>query len=398
MADISPAETAFAAVERARREVEAMRLILSRIESSASRNEQLVNALQQKINVASTSLSQAERIVVDTKEKLRAASLVSPKPRDSIDTSSDAKRALEILSQSFHLISPSTKRAHISPPHAPLLSSHIHHLISDTFASTDSAHSDVNVSYFVPKNAFPADKNSLILRIACRPVLKALIRIQSQKYDILSSLNVQMNKNTKTQSLELVDVVVDKYTTTDEELSLFQIPKTAVFRIVNERANSALRHFWMTEIEGIEALKKLVQWIALHRTMFRDVSFDDGRRLKFDAGVCAFLPPCVRSFDPEDSKPRHPRSCVPHRSSEVAPIPQSNTTVVANNARVENSLPTSQQQPVQASSHPLRPTTQTVPQGPTGSAQNRQPYNQVQQVQMHTSTKPATAPPTQAPS
>lgn len=88
--------------------------------------------------------------------------------------------------------------------------------------------------------------------------------------------------------------------------------KHAVFGVLTERANAAVRYFWARERSGADAFIALARWLALHRTMFSDTC--EGRRLAFDASRGIFLPPCVRSFDGTGG-PRFTRGSIPVRSN-----------------------------------------------------------------------------------
>eukprot|EP00171_Calliarthron_tuberculosum_P010859 IDg10859t1 len=88
--------------------------------------------------------------------------------------------------------------------------------------------------------------------------------------------------------------------------------KHAVFAVLTERANAAVRYFWARERSGADAFVALANWLALHRTVFSDAC--EGRRLAFDASRGIFLPPCVRSFDGTGG-PRFTRGSIPVRSS-----------------------------------------------------------------------------------
>lgn len=88
--------------------------------------------------------------------------------------------------------------------------------------------------------------------------------------------------------------------------------KHAVFGVLTERANAAVRYFWARESNGSDAFIALAKWLALHRTMFSDKC--DGRRLAFDASRGYFLPACVRSFDGVGGA-RFTRGSIPLRSN-----------------------------------------------------------------------------------
>lgn len=92
--------------------------------------------------------------------------------------------------------------------------------------------------------------------------------------------------------------------------------KHAVFGVLTERANAAVRYFWAREARAEDAFVELAKWLALHRTMFSDKC--DERRLAFDASRGYFLPACVRAFDGVGG-PRFTRGSIPVRGSSSAP-------------------------------------------------------------------------------
>lgn len=99
--------------------------------------------------------------------------------------------------------------------------------------------------------------------------------------------------------------------------------KYAVFAVLTERANAAVRYFWARERSGADAFVALARWLALHRTVFSDACED--RRLAFDASRGIFLPPCVRSFDGTGG-PRFTRGSIPVRSTSSSYARSANGT------------------------------------------------------------------------
>lgn len=113
---------------------------------------------------------------------------------------------------------------------------------------------------------------------------------------------------------------------TPEHIAVFGVDETgatrwsaskhAVFGVLTERANAAVRYFWAREARAEDALIALAKWLAMHKTMFADKCED--RRLAFDASRGYFLPACVRSFDGVGG-PRFTRGSIPVRGSSSAP-------------------------------------------------------------------------------
>lgn len=92
--------------------------------------------------------------------------------------------------------------------------------------------------------------------------------------------------------------------------------KHAVFNVLTERANAAVRYFQTREDSGANAFVALAEWLALHKTLFTDKCED--RRLAFDASRGIFLPACIRSFDGHGA-PRFTRGSIPVRANSAQP-------------------------------------------------------------------------------
>ncbi|CAN8064226.1 unnamed protein product [Agarophyton chilense] len=88
----------------------------------------------------------------------------------------------------------------------------------------------------------------------------------------------------------------------------------AVFNIMTERAQAAIRYFMAREDTGEEAFIELVLWLVKHNNIF-SAKCDD-RRLAFDASRGIFLPPCVHPFD-GSGPARFTRGTIPVRSASA---------------------------------------------------------------------------------
>lgn len=98
--------------------------------------------------------------------------------------------------------------------------------------------------------------------------------------------------------------------------SQWSCSKHAVFNVMTERAQAAIRYFMAREHTGEDAFMELVLWLINHNNLFSDEC--DGRRLAFDASRGIFLPPCVHPFD-GSGRPRFTRGTIPVRNSSAQP-------------------------------------------------------------------------------
>lgn len=88
----------------------------------------------------------------------------------------------------------------------------------------------------------------------------------------------------------------------------------AVFKVITERANAAVRYFMAREKTGEEAFLALGKWLARHKTLFSAKCED--RRLAFDASRGIFLPACIYPFEGH-GPPRFTRGSIPLRSNST---------------------------------------------------------------------------------
>lgn len=85
----------------------------------------------------------------------------------------------------------------------------------------------------------------------------------------------------------------------------------AVFQVMTERANAAIRYYMARERKGEDAILALASWLERHKTLF--TAECENRRLAFDASRGMFLPPCIYPFE-GNGKARFTRGSIPLRS------------------------------------------------------------------------------------
>ncbi|PXF48385.1 hypothetical protein BWQ96_01845 [Gracilariopsis chorda] len=101
---------------------------------------------------------------------------------------------------------------------------------------------------------------------------------------------------------------------TDENASRWSCSDHAVFNVMTERAQAAIRYFMAREETGEDAFVELILWLVKHHNIF-SAKCDD-RRLAFDASRGIFLPPCVHPFD-GSGPARFTRGTIPVRNTST---------------------------------------------------------------------------------
>lgn len=100
----------------------------------------------------------------------------------------------------------------------------------------------------------------------------------------------------------------------ESNASRWSCSRYAVFKVVTERANAAIRYFMARETTGEDAFLALAKWLARHKTLFTAKCED--RRLAFDASRGIFLPCCIYPFE-GNGPPRFTRGSIPVRSNSA---------------------------------------------------------------------------------
>lgn len=142
---------------------------------------------------------------------------------------------------------------------------------------------------------------------------------------------------------------------TDENASRWSCSDHAVFNVMTERAQAAIRYFMAREETGEDAFVELILWLVKHNNIF-SAECDD-RRLAFDASRGIFLPPCVHPFD-GSGPARFTRGTIPVRNTSAQqsrlahpPQQQSGTTAAGHPSHLPRMDPRA---------HPPRPRDQTA--------------------------------------
>ncbi|KAA8492962.1 hypothetical protein FVE85_9234 [Porphyridium purpureum] len=318
-------ESAAVLVERAKRGVETMQILIQRIEQSGPNHERIATALHQRVRATEASLETTERTLRALKEKMRAASVVMPKQRRPRDTSVEAARVLSAMER-YGATTPSVKKPKLANAR-PLLRSQIAAVV----AMIDTP---MRISV-LDQHVMPGDPAAVILLFALKPVFRAVLRLGSASRSVYTLPEFVINPaigapSVPSDALAPIDAATHPYSVSEAALVRFELPETAVFRLLTERASTAARHFWFASESGSDALLSFMRWLALHQSIFRDASHADGSRVKFDTSRGAFLPPVIHSFDLENNVPLHPRTCLPQSSGSRAGRPQSSTPIDAN--------------------------------------------------------------------
>lgn len=102
----------------------------------------------------------------------------------------------------------------------------------------------------------------------------------------------------------------------ETNLGRWSCSRYAVFNVMSERANAAIRYFTAREKTGEEAFSALVQWLERHKNLYSAKC--EERRLAFDASRGIFLPACIYPFE-GNGPPRFTRGSIPLRGNSTQP-------------------------------------------------------------------------------
>mmetsp|Transcript_4462 Transcript_4462/g.13536 ORF Transcript_4462/g.13536 Transcript_4462/m.13536 type:complete len:300 (+) Transcript_4462:120-1019(+) len=263
-------DTAMQALDHAKKDV----LRVKRLAAEVDLSDPNRKIYLEKIQEAENDLQKAESLVEQTREKLKAASTVEPRTKESINPSSGVRRALSAV-----------QNAQLVPRRA-------------TDGADSKKLSKADLARFTSRSTqgplfIQMTPDNCGLRIECSGVFVAGLWF-------IEGLDGSMRPECA--------LVFG----TEENFNRWRTSRHRVFGILTEQATAAISYFWRLEYHAIGALQKFLGWLALHKTMFSDTSCEDNRRLAFDASRGIFLPPCIRAFD-GDQRPRHPRACIPAR-------------------------------------------------------------------------------------
>lgn len=317
-------------VEKARTEVNSLKEQISRLAQSDVHGEGAATArsLMKSIAHAEATLEKAEVSV----KRVKNAGRVPPRPTASVPESLRAKRALAVLiGAPSDSATPQENKVDSQQQqkqqHAKRSKTIHFFTVVDQHKKTPLREDSLNN---VVRRAVAASKLNIVrvgsrgVGFECGNVFRAFMWFAEQ----------QPEKRLESQPQQRTAVAL-----TPEHISCFGIDesnagrwsssKHAVFGVLTERANAAVRYFWAREESGSAAFVALAQWLASHRTMFSDKCED--RQLAFDASRGFFLPACVRSFDGVGG-PRFTRGSIPLRTNSAQPtvrVPQSNSAQTA---------------------------------------------------------------------
>lgn len=310
-----------AAVERARKEVNSFKAQVTQLVRSQTPAEQEMGRnLAQRVIRAESIVMKADATV----KRMRQVSHVPPRPTASAPPASRAKRALSVLLTGFNSgdgpqpRDGNAKEKAAEPPGAAT---------RNVRQKTTSAQ-PIFLSAAGKPTATPIREDGLAA------TLQRAIRETDLKLGRISSNGIWFECRNVFRAFmwfKAADPPTDKPAAGDtakhsyivpEHIGFFGTDETnasrwsrsrhAVFNVVTERANAAIRYFMAREATGEDAFIALAKWLARHKTLF--TAKCDDRRLAFDASRGFFLPCCIYPFE-GDASPRFTRGSIPVRST-----------------------------------------------------------------------------------
>lgn len=316
-------KTVAAAVERARQDVNGLKMHMAQLmRSEAPSDQNMARSLVKHRQKAETLVEQAESTV----KRIKNVRSVPPRPTASVPPSVRAKRSLSVLLSGLESDD----------------------ILQDLQKNTDEALDVKQESVLEKADGTPTPKrNRAFLSAAGKPVATPL------REDVLKATLGKVHKETGLAVLRNmtdggvffecpnvfrtlvwfkdVDAPAGTNPNADgsvptyvvpEHIAVFGVDETnasrwacsryAVFKVITERANAAVRYFMAREKTGEDAFLALGKWLARHKTLFTAKCED--RRLAFDASRGIFLPSCIYPFEGH-GPPRFTRGSIPLRSN-----------------------------------------------------------------------------------
>eukprot|EP00177_Eucheuma_denticulatum_P008246 GFKZ01015008.1.p1 GENE.GFKZ01015008.1~~GFKZ01015008.1.p1 ORF type:complete len:425 (+),score=41.94 GFKZ01015008.1:252-1526(+) len=327
-----PGKTANA-LENARAQVNSFRNHLSAMMRSESANDvALARSMTEHLAEAEHLLEKSEA----TSKRIRNGARVPPRPTASVAPSVRAKRALSVL------------RAGLDADHAQMPGTKLDTAERDKKRKADGS---ADPSGRVTKKARLHTPDSSFLSAAGKPLATPLaedalntilrklstetqlsIRVLGGRGVVLECKNVfrafiwfketappsalkPANSDAQLPTL-IAPEFIGCYGIDETNLGRWSCSRYAVFNVMSERANAAIRYFNAREKTGEEAFSALLHWLERHKNLYSERC--EERRLAFDASRGIFLPACIYPFE-GNGPPRFTRGSIPLRNNQAQP-------------------------------------------------------------------------------
>lgn len=296
------------AVQKARNEVNSFKTHFAQLIQATAPPEQAMagSTLKKHIAQAEALVEKAESTV----KRVKAVGRVPPRPTDSVPASVRAKRALSVLLAGVDGVDEGSVTVDEGGRNVRRKSSEFGTFLSAAGKPMASPIREDDLNAILMRVS--KETNLIVGRAAargvgfeCRNIFRAFVWFKEVPHAKGSASGVY-----------IVPEHIGCFSVDELSASRWSCSEHAVFNVLTERANAAIRYFMGREDTGEEAFVSLVHWLSRHKTLFSAKS--DNRRLAFDASRGMFLPPCVYSFGGKGNA-RFTRGSIPVRSGSAQP-------------------------------------------------------------------------------
>lgn len=314
-------------VERARLELDGFKAHIKHLLQNGSANDlAVVRSLRDHVTQAESCVEKAESTV----KRLRQGARVPPRPTASTAPSVLAQRSLSVLRAGLD--------ADGSPPANEKSSA------GDAEMNVEGGGRNIRPRIarssnfpFLSAAGKPAATpvleekvNSMLMKLSkeiglsigrvggrtvgfeCKNVFRAFVWFKEVDYSQAQKAAGLESSN----SVYIAPEHIGCFGTDETNASRWSCSRYAIFQVLSERANAAIRYFTAREKTGDEAFFALAKWLERHKTLFSAKC--EERRLAFDASRGIFLPACVYPFE-GNGAPRFTRGSIPLRSNSTPP-------------------------------------------------------------------------------
>lgn len=312
------ASKTIAAVERARQEVNSFKAQVAKLVRPDAPGEaaSVGRGLLKHITQAEALVEKVETTV----KRLKAVGRVPPRPTASIPASVRAKRALSVLSAGLGMEKGTTVMPNSKDPSTEAESRNVRRKLSGPVflsaagkpVATPLREDDFASTLQIVAKSSPMGVGRIGTRgvgFECRNVFRAFVYFKE--------VDPPANMPAPASKTYIVPEHISCFGIDETNASRWSCSKYAVFNVLTERANAAIRYFMAREETGEAAFMALAEWLAKHNTLFVDRS-EDGRFSAFDTSRGIFLPACIHSFD-GSGQARFTRGFIPLRSNSAQP-------------------------------------------------------------------------------
>lgn len=314
------ASKTMAAVERARNEVKSFKEtyenLIQTTANAGGEAQNLARSLIKHIETAETHVEKADATV----KRIKVVGRIPPRPTASVPASVRAKRALSVL-----LAGVDVEKTNITAEGAANAARNVRQKLgTGMFLSAAGKPCATPIREDELNNVLKRAVKETDLKVGrvgdrgvgfeCRNVFRAFMWFKE----------VEVPKGEKLPPVPkggkplvfMVPEHIGCFRVDELSASRWSCSKHAIFNILTERAQAAIRYFMARESKGEDAFVALAQWLARHKNLFS--AKNEERRLAFDASRGIFLPACVHAFDGSGDG-RFTRGSIPMKNNSAPP-------------------------------------------------------------------------------